>query len=303
MEFFLETTSPGRHNAVAGTWLSTLKAQLSTLVLWATVLLIVVSVSRIMYRLLVSPLHKIPGPKLGAITYLYEFYYQVIKPYQYTIKIDQLHKDFGPIIRVNPNKVHIYDAQFHVSFGQSQSVRKDSWYYNPGLPGATVLSDNSVVHKTQKKRLVTALAKRTKEDFPRVIQLHTNRLALRLMAQCEQDCDMNLLDVVRSLSYDIVMSLFLGDHESLLAKPDFGHLTLRQFRGIFRLSSFVRHFPKLTSFLLFITPRTISRALFPVQNLRLEMAAEVDRLIKKQWETDSPETILRSWTADSGFAD
>lgn len=47
------------------------------------------------YRLFFHPLRKFPGPKLGAISHLYEFYYDVIYNGSYLFKIEQLHQKYG----------------------------------------------------------------------------------------------------------------------------------------------------------------------------------------------------------------
>ena len=49
----------------------------------------------IIYRLFLSPLAKIPGPKLAALTSWYEFYYDVVQPGQYVFKIKDMHKKYG----------------------------------------------------------------------------------------------------------------------------------------------------------------------------------------------------------------
>ena len=47
------------------------------------------------YRLYFSPLSKFPGPKLAAVTYLFEGYYDVVKRGKYTFKIRDLHAEYG----------------------------------------------------------------------------------------------------------------------------------------------------------------------------------------------------------------
>ena len=47
------------------------------------------------YRLFLSPLGKIPGPKLAALTSWYEFYYDVILPGQFVWHIQELHSQYG----------------------------------------------------------------------------------------------------------------------------------------------------------------------------------------------------------------
>lgn len=47
------------------------------------------------YRLYLSPVAKFPGPKLAALTFWYEAWYDVAKGGQYTFKLAELHKKYG----------------------------------------------------------------------------------------------------------------------------------------------------------------------------------------------------------------
>lgn len=47
------------------------------------------------YRLYLSPIARYPGPKLAALTFWYEFYYDVLCHGRYTWKIGELHRQYG----------------------------------------------------------------------------------------------------------------------------------------------------------------------------------------------------------------
>ena len=47
------------------------------------------------YRLYFHPLRKIPGPRMAAVSYLYEFYYDVIKKGMYIWEIERMHQKYG----------------------------------------------------------------------------------------------------------------------------------------------------------------------------------------------------------------
>lgn len=52
-------------------------------------------VARCVYDLFFHPLRKFPGPKLAAIWYFYEFYYDVIKDGTYLWEIEKMHRRYG----------------------------------------------------------------------------------------------------------------------------------------------------------------------------------------------------------------
>lgn len=49
----------------------------------------------VIYRLYLSPLAKIPGPRLAALTSWYICYYDVIKGGKFVFKIKDLHEEYG----------------------------------------------------------------------------------------------------------------------------------------------------------------------------------------------------------------
>lgn len=59
----------------------------------ATIVLYYVTLA--LYRLYLHPLARFPGPKLAAVTRLYEGYYDLYQRGQYTFKIAELHKQYG----------------------------------------------------------------------------------------------------------------------------------------------------------------------------------------------------------------
>jgi hypothetical protein len=47
------------------------------------------------YRLFFHPLAGFPGPKLAAMSHLYEGYYDIIHKGQYIFKIEKMHAQYG----------------------------------------------------------------------------------------------------------------------------------------------------------------------------------------------------------------
>lgn len=52
-------------------------------------------VGLIIYRLYFHPLSKFPGPKLAAITHLYEFYYNLVQGGMFIWEVEKMHEEYG----------------------------------------------------------------------------------------------------------------------------------------------------------------------------------------------------------------
>jgi hypothetical protein len=57
--------------------------------------LVLLAVYTVITRLYLSPLAKVPGPKLAALTYLYEWYYDIVQQGRFPFKVRDLHEKYG----------------------------------------------------------------------------------------------------------------------------------------------------------------------------------------------------------------
>jgi hypothetical protein len=64
---------------------------------------------RTIYRLKVHPLAKFPGPRLAAITSMYAGSYDLPFASSFCKELPRLHDEYGPIVRIRPNELHIRD--------------------------------------------------------------------------------------------------------------------------------------------------------------------------------------------------
>lgn len=68
---------------------------LQTVLLLSSVLIIAEAIRRLFFH----PLAHIPGPRLAALTWWYEFYFDAVQPGKYVFKIQELHKQYGTFKR------------------------------------------------------------------------------------------------------------------------------------------------------------------------------------------------------------
>ncbi|KAE9966432.1 hypothetical protein EG328_008916 [Venturia inaequalis] len=94
------------------------------------------------------PLSHIPGPKLAAASRLYEWYHDCILTGQFCFKIRHLHDEYGPIIRIGPNEVHIRDSDyFDILYANTARLDKDPWFYGFLDDSAAFNTASEVIHQ------------------------------------------------------------------------------------------------------------------------------------------------------------
>jgi hypothetical protein len=66
-----------------------------SIIVYSAVAVLAYTIYGAYWRLYLSPVSKFPGPKLAAMTFWYEFYYDVIKGGAYVYEIERMHQRYG----------------------------------------------------------------------------------------------------------------------------------------------------------------------------------------------------------------
>ncbi|KAF9894659.1 hypothetical protein FE257_006547 [Aspergillus nanangensis] len=114
-------------------------------------------ISLVIYRLYFHPLAGFPGPSIAAATGWYEFYYDVVKSGQYIYKIEEMHKKYGPIIRINPYEIVINDPDFYNDVYVAGNTRQTNIWprYRTGMgyDGSHTMTEGHELHRRRRKPL------------------------------------------------------------------------------------------------------------------------------------------------------
>ncbi|KAI4601987.1 hypothetical protein KJ359_010853 [Pestalotiopsis sp. 9143b] len=139
-------------------------------------------VSLVFYRLFFHSLARFPGPKLAAISRWYEAYYDVALKGQYTRKIADLHRLYGPIVRISPHELHVHDpAFFGTLYRMDGRWNKYSWTYDAfGAKSSTVFGSDHDLHKIRRRAIAPFFAKTKVLARQELLQRNTERLSLHI---------------------------------------------------------------------------------------------------------------------------
>ncbi|PWY94063.1 benzoate 4-monooxygenase cytochrome P450 [Aspergillus sclerotioniger CBS 115572] len=164
-------------------------------------------VSRTFYRLYFHPLSGIPGPKLTAITRLYEFYYDVICNGKFLFQIEKMHQQYGPIVRINPREVHIIDPSFYDEIYASSSRKRDrdhDAYDAFTLPYSMIGTIGHEHHRFRRSILNDFFSKRSVLALSGMVEERVMKLMQRFERIYEDRSVVNLSNAFAALTSDVI---------------------------------------------------------------------------------------------------
>ncbi|KAF5859907.1 hypothetical protein ETB97_002221 [Aspergillus alliaceus] len=176
---------------------------------------------RTIYRLYFHPLSKFPGPKLAAVTHLYEFYFDAVKSGKYLWEIGRMHEKYGPIVRINPRELHIKDPYFFDSIYNSKRQGKDPYMVRVfTVPRATVATIDHDHHRFRRELLNSFFSKRSVMSLEYIIQDKVDKVAGRLMRAHEKGAIVSLDELFAALTADIISHYTYGESMGILDSED-----------------------------------------------------------------------------------
>lgn len=188
-----------------------------------TTLLTCIFPSQTLYNALFSPLRGIPGPFSSRFTNL-PLKFAVIGGRR-VFHIDNLHKTYGPIVRLTPTEVGVgADVQaFKIIHGVSSKFPKNSWYEKlTNFPRPSVFTMLDIREHSARRRLFARGLSKTylREKWEPAVQEKVAFAIRRIKAAAKTPESANLLKWWTFMSTDIIGVLGFGESFGLLEKGE-----------------------------------------------------------------------------------
>ncbi|PQE19169.1 cytochrome P450 protein [Rutstroemia sp. NJR-2017a BBW] len=195
------------------------------LVAIAAIILFLYATSLVLYRLFFSPIAGFPGPKIAAITGWYEFYYDYWKDGKYIFEIEEMHKRYGPIVRVNPEELSIHDPEFYNEVYVTESKRRTDNYAmfakGMGYDDSHFLTVDHDLHKRRRKPLEPFFSRKGVSAFQPMLAGFVKKLESRLDSLSGTGAVIRLDHAFFALSGDIMAKICFDDEKGHLDDDDF----------------------------------------------------------------------------------
>ncbi|RAK71513.1 cytochrome P450 [Aspergillus fijiensis CBS 313.89] len=271
----------------------------------AVVLLLWTAVEAIR-RLYFHPIAHIPGPRLAALTWWYEFYYDAIQPGQYVFKIQELHKRYGPIIRVTPDGIHINDSGFLDTVYAPAMVRRDKYDYqlrSLRIPGGVGTTAGYHLHRLRWESLTHFFSKKNILHLEGLITDKVEQLKQLIATHVADNTPVNLSDAFFSFFNDVVTNFLFAHLTDILSNESKAVILRQNSKELLMGINLNKHFPWIPDFLESL-PLSISRPMMPpglVDMLALFDSATNSSLSRTPDHQQQQPPPLNPWAQESVF--
>ncbi|KOC07349.1 benzoate 4-monooxygenase cytochrome P450 [Aspergillus flavus AF70] len=247
------------------------------------------------YRLTLHPLAQFPGPKLAAATFWYEFYYDLF-PHKllYLWKIEEMHKKYGPIVRINPIHLHINDPNYldEIYAGGKRKRNRDPWYYrsepNGPLGWSVFQTVDHDVHRMRRAALNRFFSKRSVQEHEQMIMNKIETLCGRFAEACRTGDVVSLTFACGALTMDVISAYAFGADTDNLTRQDFGAEYLEAYSKLSQFGPVGRQFPWLAKACLTLIPSNLIHRISPAAALiprnRLFFRGMIEESVRQQEE-------------------
>lgn len=202
--------------------------------------------------LYLHPLAKFPGPKIAALTQLYEFYHDVVRPGQYTWVIRSMHQRYGPIVRISPYELHIDDPAFYDELYSGATKPREKWSFTAnmfGIPTAALSTIGSDLHRARRAPLNHLFSKRSVVQLSPAITKHVEKLCERIAEFRGSNRPLSLRYAYSAVALDVVTDYAFAQPYGALDDPAFGRQWADAVHGMTKLTYMNMYFPWMPTLL------------------------------------------------------
>ncbi|KAF9892112.1 hypothetical protein FE257_002518 [Aspergillus nanangensis] len=243
-------------------------------------LTVVYLLSLAIYRLYLSPIAHFPGPRLAALTVFYEFYWEAICNGQFTFHIGELHKKYGPIVRISPTELHVSDPDYYEVIYSRDSPRNKFAYYQRtfNAPLALITAEDHFRHRLIRSHMNPFFSTmRIRQQEP-VLKALVDKLCTRLDEWKDTGKPLHIEHALTCYTTDVISDYTMGDGYHYLDEPDFIPQWYHTLTGTAKTLVFVRPVAFLLPVLLSL-PESLTAKLNPGMELFFDFQRRCRKLI------------------------
>ncbi|KAK0654873.1 cytochrome P450 [Cercophora newfieldiana] len=196
-------------------------------------------------RVWFSPLSKFPGPKIAWLSLWNEFYWDVVKRGTFMWKIQEMHEQYGPIVRINPYELHILDPDFFLElYASNRKLDKYRWWTNlAGADGSGFSTVPHDLHRLRRGAISPFFSVRSVTNLEPLIKSKIEKLSARFVQLAKTQEVVRLDAAFMALTMDVICDYAFAKDRCYLDQPDFELRWKQTIIGAFEGGALGRQFP------------------------------------------------------------
>ncbi|EAW12447.1 cytochrome P450 [Aspergillus clavatus NRRL 1] len=211
--------------------------------------------SIIIYRLYFHPLARFPGPKLAAATKWYEFYFDIVKRPggQFFQELNRMHEIYGPIVRVNPDEIHIRDPSWFDVLYAPNPTKRNKYWPSAEMAGLTLGTHGTINHdRHRRRRMANApmFNKRSILSTQGLIKQHIDELVEVFASKSGTDEPVDLQTTFLAYTTDVIYHYMFDTDAGYQRDPKVARKWRHSMEAVAQATPFLKQFPNLLSNLL-----------------------------------------------------
>ncbi|KAL6716013.1 hypothetical protein ACLMJK_006975 [Lecanora helva] len=244
----------------------------------------------VIYRLFLSPIRNIPGPKLTAVTGWYETYYDVYKGGKFIFKIEEWHQRYGPIVRINPWEVHFADPDFYdILYSQKSRYSKlDHLKYRFGIPTSSFDTTEHSHHAFRRAAMNPFFSRQRILQYAPYAQSQVLRLCKRFETEYKGTGKVFCFnDAWATLTTDVINYYSFAQSYNFQDYPDFIAPFTNSIKELAQSLHLVGHFPWVLSLLQSLPEALVgilNPGMVPVFQFQNSITDQIRRIMKEDAE-------------------
>ncbi|KAJ5084943.1 hypothetical protein NUU61_009522 [Penicillium alfredii] len=244
-------------------------------------------------RLWLSPIAHFPGPKLAALTMWYEFYYDSFLEGQYTFRIAEMHRKYGPIVRISPYELHIDDPEYYDVLYSRDSPRNKSLHLVGmfGNAGSSFGALDHRRHRMLRQPMNPFFSQQRIRQLEPMIRRLVDKLCKGMAAFRDRHTPLHVYHAFNSFTTDVVAEYTMGESFHYLDDPEFSPHWSTTIHAIVLVGVKFKQFRWLISLFELLPPwlvKCINPDIGPVIEQKQESLALAQSVIDSQAASSDP---------------
>ncbi|CUS07664.1 unnamed protein product [Tuber aestivum] len=249
---------------------------------WAAYLVLLV-----FYRLHLHPLRRFPGPKKAAATGWYSAYWDLYVGGQMAKHLVDLHKEYGPIVRFEPNHLHFSSPEVYSTIYSSTSkLTKDpNLYLSFGAPESVFTLLDPAIARTRREVISPMFSRRMVLSLQPLISGKIRKLCDKLSGYADRDEAADIVSGFRSASIDIITQYCYNECLDSLDVEGFKHDIVLTIKATSQSFWFVKYF-SLADWILTL-PTKVTLRLLPELKGFVDLRESIEEQVKRYMKNPS----------------